>query len=119
MANEINVQIDLTATKNGVTFRQNVQKIADMAGDEMIQDVQQIGTTTEALTIVDVSTIGYVLLKNLDSTNFIELSTDNANTNKFSKLLPGDLVLLKASSATLYATANTATCKLMVMAIEL
>jgi hypothetical protein len=119
MANEINLQVNLSANKNGALISQNLQKQADMAGDEMVQVVQIIGTSAEALSVIDVTTIGYVLVKNLDTTNYVELSTDNANANKFAKLLPGDLTLIKAASATIYATANTASCKMLVIAIEL
>jgi hypothetical protein len=119
MANEITYSVSVTGTKNGVTFHQALASTVDMAGDEMIQNVQQVGASTEALVVGDVSTIGLVMVKNLDDTNYVELSTDNANANKFMKLRPGTFALFPASSATIYATANTATCKVMVLALEL
>lgn len=119
MANEILAQISLTCTKNGVTLDQSLSLTKDMAGDEMTQNVQIIGTSAEAIALGDVSTIGYILFKNLDATNYVDLSMVSDGSVPFSKLLAGDFAMIKAASATIYAKANTAAIKLLVFAIEL
>jgi len=124
MANEITASAQLSASKNGVTLNNSVsltvQASKDMAGDQMTQNVQIIGTSAEALDVGDVSTIGYVLIKNLDSTNFVELALDSGvSTQKFAKLRAGDFAVFPASTATIYAKADTSPCNCLVMAIEL
>lgn len=110
--------------KNGVTFSQaialTVQASKDMAGEQGTQNVQIVGTSTEAIDVGDVSTIGYVLLKNLDSTNYVEVALATpATTQIFTKLRAGDIAIFPAATATMYAIANTAPVNLLVLAIEL
>jgi hypothetical protein len=124
MANEISASAQLSATKNGVTLNNSVgltvQASKDMAGDQMTQNVQIVGTSAEALDVGDVSTIGYVLLKNLDTTNFVQIALDSGvSTQIFAKLRAGDVALFPAATATIYAKADTANCNLLVMALEL
>jgi hypothetical protein len=120
MANEINVQLSLVATKNGVTFQQNLSKTITMAGDEMIQNTQIIGTANEAVVLGDVAVGGYAVFKNLDATNYVELFTDSGDAQPFAKLLAGEPMLLKTHpSATYYAKANTGSVKLLVFALEI
>ena len=120
MANEINVACSLSGSKGGATVTASGTKTADMAGDQMITNVQIVGTSAEALVLGDVSTIGYVMLKNLDATNFIEVALDSGvSTQKFAKLLAGDIMLFKASTATMYVKADSGACNLQVTAVEL
>jgi hypothetical protein len=94
-----------------------------MAGDQMISNVQIIGTSSEALVLGDVTTVGYVYLKNLDPTNFVSVSviTPAVASTSFCKLLPGDMTIIKAvgTSPTLTAIADTGSVNLQVVAIEL
>jgi len=120
MANEIAVSVAMSASKGGVAVSNSGSRQATMAGDQMLSNVQIIGTSAEAITFGDVSTIGYVLLKNLDATNFVEIALDSAvSTQKFAKLLALDMMLFPASTATMYAKADTANVNLLVQAVEL
>ena len=120
MANEINCSVTLSANKSGVSVSSSGSKSADMSGDQAITNVQVIGTSAEAIVLGDVSTIGYVLFKNLDATNYVEIALDSGvSTQVFAKLLAGDMTLIKAKTATMYALANTANVNLLVTAIEL
>lgn len=120
MSNEISASVVLTTAKNNVSVAGSGTKNADMAGDQMMSNVQIIGTSAEAIVLNDVSTVGYVLFKNMDATNYIEIALDSGvSTQIFAKLLPGDVMLIKASTATMYAKANTAACNLWVVATEL
>ena len=119
MANEIQVSASLSASKGGVSVNNSASRSATMAGDQMISNVQIIGTAAEALVLGDVSTIGYVFLKNMDATNFVEIALDSGvSTQKFAKLLAGDFAIFPASTATMYAKADTANVNLVVQAIE-
>lgn len=119
MANEISASASLSANKNSISVSNSFSRSADMAGSELILSVQSIGTTAEAVALGDVSTIGFLMIKNMDETNFVEI--DSANTfDKFpQKLLAGDFILLKPQTTTIYAKANTSACSIVVQAVEL
>ena len=120
MANEIQVQASLQASKNGVSVQNTGNKTHDMAGDQMLSNVQIIGTSAEALVLGDVSTIGYVFLKNLDSVNFVQIALDSGvSTGIFAKIVAGGIALFPAATATMYAKADTANVNLLVQAVEL
>jgi len=121
MASEISAAVSLNASKGGATVTASGTKTADMAGDQMITNVQAVGTSSEALVLGDVTTLGYLLIKNLDATNYVEVASDTAfgASDIISKLLAGDIMLVKSPVATLYVKANTAACNISVTAVEL
>jgi hypothetical protein len=119
MATEIRAQGSLSAAKNGVSVSASVSVNPDMAGDQLIGNVQAIGTGAEAIVFGDISTIGYVFLKNMDATNYVDISMVSDATTPFAKLLAGDFTIIKAASALVYAKANTAGINLQVVAAEL
>jgi hypothetical protein len=117
MANEISYAVSLVSNKGGVSITGSASKTKDMSGDQMITNVQSVGTSAEAVVLGDISLPGMVLLKNMDSTNYIEIALDSGITQVFSKLLAGESSLVHAV-ATIYAKANTAACNLLVCATE-
>lgn len=119
MAKEINIQLYVKAAKNAVVFDQNLPLTLDMTGDEMFSNSQIIGTATETILSADVVSIGYVAMKNLDATNYVEISIDNASAQKFMRLRPGHVALFPAAQLPIYAKAHTAPCRLFVMMFEL
>ena len=135
MANEINLSLNFTTSKNGGSVSSTTSLSNTMSGDNMISNVQIIpfgtgATNATAIAYGDVSTIGYVVLKNVDATNFIEVAVSNGVTSGLfttqahvvAKLLPGEVVVLKPKTTTLYAIADTAgaaASNLMVTAVEL
>lgn len=120
MANEISLQALLTTSKNGVTISGSVSKAITQTGDQAIGNVQIIGTATEALVLGDVTTIGYIYLKNMDATNFVSfgLNTPVAG-DAFCKLLPGEAAVIPTRQTTIYAIADTAPVNVNVVAVEL
>lgn len=91
-----------------------------IAGSTGISLVQAIGTSAEALTVTDVGTLGWIAVRNTDSTNYVELALDStlSATNTFAKLLAGEWTIIKANpSATYYARANTASCNVQTLVI--
>jgi hypothetical protein len=119
MANEIQINLSLNASKNGAQVAGSTLLSIDMSGDQFISNVQIIGTSNEALVVGDVTTVGFVSVKNLDTTNYLEVFLDNANAQLVAKLLPGEACLFKPGTVTLYARANTAACNAQVILIEL
>jgi hypothetical protein len=126
MANEIQYSAMLQAAKNGASIGQQLTGVCDMAGAQMTQKTQNIGTTAEAISFDDISGAPkLVLLQNLDPTNYVEI--DSASTmDKFpQKLLPGPsagipgtFILLAPETGTIYAKAHTAAVNLLVLAVE-
>lgn len=120
MANEINLNLTLSVSKNGASSSFTVSKVIDMTGDQFINNVQIVGTSNEALLFGDVSTIGFVAVKNLDATNYVEVFLDSGNANLVAKLFPGEACLFKPGATNLmFARANTGACNCQVLALEL
>lgn len=119
MANEIQVSATLTATKNSFTISGSSTGYHDMAGNNLIEATQTIGTSYEALALGDISGApGYLYVKNMDATNYVELALDTGMTEKFIKLLPGQAAVFPPAVGTIYAKANTAPCLCAVAACE-
>ena len=119
MAREITASASLTASKGGASVSASAAITNDMAGDQMLTNVQNIGTSAEALVLGDITTIGFLFVKNLDATNYVEVDSVNTLDEFPQKLLPGEFVLLKPQTTTIYAKANTAACNVLVQAVEL
>ena len=122
IANELSLQAVLTYTKGTGDARVNVNKsytdLVTVTGDEYQQFVQSVGTSAEAIPLGDVGTAGFVMLRNLDTTNFITISTDAAaHANPCNKMFPGEFCLFRAAAAP-YAKADTAACRMEVTIIE-
>ena len=115
MANELRIEAQLEYSKSGVKQNKHDSTYADVSGDSFTHVVQEIGTSDELIVIgSDVATWGYVYLKNLDSTNYVEVGL----TSSYSiKLKAGEVAMFRAAAA-LYAQANTAAVDLEIIVIE-
>ena len=113
MANTANFSATLSALINGAQINLSGSGSITVSGVQLLQDTQNIGTSAEALTFGEISSApAKVFLKNLDTTNYIEIAGDSGITQFVQKLSPGDTILLSPESATMYAKANTAACNL-------
>lgn len=92
---------------------------ADQVGSENIGATQAIATSSTAIALGNVTTVGYVLVINTDAANYVEI--DSASTfDKFpQKILAGKGVLLAPQTVTIYGKANTAAVNIRVVAVEL
>lgn len=119
MANEVYTSLTLSASKNGVKGSLTVSGRSDMAGEDVIQTTQLIGTSAELVTFGEITGAPQaVLIENLDATNFVELGGDSGLTVFKLKLLPGEANLLSLASGTLYAQADTAAVRIQLLAVE-
>lgn len=121
MANEISFSGSLNFSRSGASASISASVSASQVGADFTQQSQVVGTSAEQLAIGgDVGTLGYLMVKNNDPTNFVELALDSAvSTQIFAKLRPGEFCLLPPATGTLYAKADTAPCSVSVLAIEL
>lgn len=118
MANEVTITASLTASKSGASVASGSQtKTLDMTGADVQTQTQEIGhAADEAVDIAaDIGTEGYILIKNLSSSNFVTFSYDTGGSfagYAFAKLTAGGVMLFKPSYPTgktvIYAQADTA-----------
>jgi len=117
MANELKVTCGLSFAKGGAKTRRNVNATLDVTGDVFTQEIQSVGTSEEELAQgADLGTPGYVLAKNLDGTNYVEIGSTTGVYDI--KLEAGEVALWRHNSATLYAKANTAACLVEYIIVE-
>lgn len=120
MANEINLVASLIHAQGGTTVNATVNKFITQSGTKRVANTQIIGTSSEALTLGDV-TPAYVYIKNLDATNFVYIGYQTACTsgNAFLKLLPGEAFVGHVAQSVLYALADTGNVNIEFIAVEL
>jgi hypothetical protein len=81
MANEITVNSGINIQKGNLSFQLPLNTItADLTGTRVIRNVQNVGTTFEALAVNDVATAGWAYFRNLSTTNFVEIGVEVSAT---------------------------------------
>lgn len=117
MADELRLTISLAFSKGGASVTKVKNLSLDVTGDAFTNGVQQIGTSEESISIsADIGTPGYVLLCNLDSSNYVEFGSTTGVYDI--KLKAGEVALYRHNSGTIYAKANTSPCNVEFIAIE-
>lgn len=116
MANELTVSASLNYTKLGTPTSVSVTKQMDINAGARINTSQKIGTSEESVAMVDVVSVRYIFVQNLDITNYVEVG---AVTGSYPiKLFPGDFALFPPNSNTLFLKANTAVCMVDILAVN-
>lgn len=92
----------------------------DVAGANMLDHVQNIGTSEEAIVLGDITVGGYARFENLDATNYVELR-QGTGASDFCRLLAGDIAIFRISPdmTAPFAIADTAACALRVTIVDL
>jgi hypothetical protein len=109
MANELTLNTSINYTKGGAIVTRTVNNYqVTISGTAVTQGVQSIPTADTTLSIV--AAPGYVYVKNLDATNYVQVGPDA--TNWFIKLLAGQHALFPINGTALHAKANTGACNL-------
>jgi hypothetical protein len=121
MANEITLFSGISAAKGNLNVQIPLETISvDLAGNRFVRNVQNVGTTFEALVVNDVSTAGQARFKNLDATNYVELGVDVSGT--FYPVVRIDAGKtagpFRLSTLTLHVRANTAAVNLECLVFE-
>jgi len=121
MANEITVTTRL-AVENGKhkdTFAPPVLKI-NQAAIGASSGVVSVGTSEEDLAVGDVTTLGWVALRNLDSTNYVTYGPKSGSDMvAFGRINAGETALLRlAQGITVRWAANTAAVKVQVLLLQ-
>jgi len=109
MADEIAITVRLAFSKSGAKVSRTENINVDVTGDAFTHEVQSVGTSEEELAQgADLGTPGYLFLKNLDATNYVEVGSTTGVYDI--KLLAGEVAIYRHNSATVYAKANSAAC---------
>lgn len=122
MASEISITAKLSVSKGGTTVTNATSTDSiDMSGTNMLTLVQNIGTSYEALTLTDIDTASkyFVMLRNKDATNYVEVSFDAGSTYSL-RMDAGELCgpLPMVAGEQIGCRANTAACEVEVICCE-
>jgi hypothetical protein len=117
MSDELSIYAGMLFEKGGATVMVNEAISVDVSGDDATQTTQNIGTTEETLNFPgEIATAGYLFIKNLDSTNYVEFGV---TTGVYTvKCKAGEIALFRSTGTTIYAKANTAAVNVQVTFIE-
>ncbi len=117
MANEIQISATLRYAKLATSASVGTSFFDDQTGNKFMAGVQTIGTSEEQLIKGDVGTVGYLAIRNLDPTNFVEIGSVTAQYSL--TLKPGKGAVTPWDHANVYVKANVASCDVDYLLIEL
>ena len=110
MSKELAINLSLSFLKGGAQLNTNASPSITVAGSNYTKQTVTVGTGDATVGLGSVGTPGYVLVRNLDSVNYISLSTDGSTYPVPLQVKAGELALLRWQSAAIHAKANTASC---------
>lgn len=118
MANELKQITSLIFTKGNVTasFGSANQFNRDVAGENVISNTQEIGSTAEAILLGDVSGNGMIGITNISATD-VSLLTGSGEV-EFGVLKPGDYFEWRRSTEVLKAKTASGTARVSYMAVS-
>lgn len=121
MANEISVSVQVSVSNGNL-----VKSLGPNRGTLTIDQTTQggpspgyvsVGTSEESISLAELGTVGWAVLTNLDSTNYVEWGFSTGVYG--GRLNAGESAALRLNPSTsLYMKANTAACKCLVEVLE-
>lgn len=119
MANEININVNVSLTKGNLTRRVDTRKTIDQTGNGVYHNTVSVGTAEESIaTFGDITTEGVIYLRNLDTTNYVQWGF---STGVYGGRISAGMVagpFQAEPGLTLYLKANTAACLVEVFVAE-
>lgn len=123
MADEISIRISTTLQNGQLADRFDSGSLTfDQLTQRASIDVVSVGTSEEDYTLpTDMTTPGYIMLRNLDTTNYVQYGPKDTTMKVLGRLDAGAVALFKLDSAsvTLRWVANTAACLVEIHVWEL
>ena len=111
MANELTIQTTAQYTKNGATFNRTPASFTiTVAGDNVQAGIVSVGTSPEAIPLGDIATPGYLLVHNLDATNYIQIGYDATGFKPTVKVAAGKWGIFQLDPTVPQWQANTGAC---------
>ncbi len=121
MADEVNITLRFTASKGGTAVSNSTQTFQlDMGGDQVYHANPSVTTSwaTIALGPIDTSKRYFLVFRNTDATNYVELSPNSGSTTG-ARVGPGGVFYAEIPGGlTFQHRANTAACVCEVIAAE-
>jgi len=119
MANEITVTGKIAVTNGNLKYASSkgAVSVTQTASGGPTPGYVTIGTSEESQAFSELGTLGWVMMENLDATNYVEWGF--ATTVYGGRIEAGEFALFRLNpSTTLYLKANTAACKMLINALE-
>ena len=123
MANELSLSsLTISFSKSGSrsVYEKVVTITPTIAGAQVMDNVQTVGTSEQAVLLGDVAPGGYWFVQNLDATNFVTIRSATGVTGLI-KLLAGEWAIFRtnAGAAAPYVIADTASCDVRFLRFDL
>lgn len=120
MANEISFTSELSVANGALNASQSVSSQATQATPGVLQIVQNIGTSVEAISFTGLTAARWVLFENLGPTNYVDIGPDSGGSliGMIRLKVNECCVLPLKPSTTIKAQANTAAIDLAITALE-
>lgn len=122
MAGEIVIQMSVDVANGNLLVRIPMQRLSidQTTARGGLPGMQVIGTSHESVAVGDLVSPGWVWLKNLDETNYVQFGVDVSSTfYPLGKLKPGESAVWRLEpSATLYLRADTAACACQIIVLD-
>lgn len=119
MADEIFISARIRVSNGNLTFDRNIgSRLYDQSAiGGPTPGYVTIGTSEESISFSELGTLGWVLMENLDATNYVDWGFSTGVYG--GRLEPGGIALFRLRpSTTLYLLADTAACKCLINALE-
>jgi len=121
MANEITLNVAFQTIKgNHKEVFAPGQKSYDQSTQGAHAPVVSVGTSEEDLSVGDIGTLGWLVLHNLDTTNYVQWGPKSGGSMvAIGRIKAGEIAVLRLEPGiTLRWVANTAACKVKVLLLE-
>jgi hypothetical protein len=118
MANEINIQAILTAQRFSPGMQGSGNLNINQTNNGCVSNVQGLSTSYAALKFADMTSLGYLFVKNLDQTNSVKLSLENGTTKEFALLRPNEFCLVPVAQDNFWGKTTAGTASVLVVATQ-
>lgn len=120
MTNQLNITVNLSATVAGQLFPVSVSNNIVPAADIALKETLSIATSATAIPLTGFTQAAYVVIVNLDPTNYVEVSYESTAAVTPNRIQPGGVIVLcPESGAVLYGKANTAAVNIAYTAVSI
>lgn len=118
MASEKRTALTFSVSKNNLTVSDSLSLTEDLSGSDYYAKSWTVTTSWTAIPLDALASFDLLMIKNNDTTNYVQIATANDGTGIFAKLTAGRGMFLPPNTSTLYWRANTASCVCNVVATE-
>lgn len=95
----------------------DLTRVIDIADPRIVKATQVIGTMLEEFKMVDVTSPRFIVLQNLDPTNYVQVWPAIGGVPLI-RMRPGDPSFFPPDATTLFMQANTAACLVSILVVN-